>query len=77
MPDFILEQKTRGLDLHLNSRNLPELKVSRTYSEMLESYSRDKNGNRELKEAVSFVRQKLDSARGSSMPSGSVRTPCC
>ena len=63
VPDFILEQNDESLDLHLNSRNLPELKVSRAYSEMLESYSREKAGNKELKEAVSFVRQKLDSAR--------------
>ena len=63
MPDFILEQSDDGLDLHLNSRNVPELKVSRSYSEMLETYSRDKNGNKELKEAVSFVRQKLEAAR--------------
>jgi len=63
VPDFILEQNDEELDLHLNSRNLPELKVSRAYSEMLESYSREKNGNKDLKEAVSFVRQKLDSAR--------------
>ena len=63
MPDFILEQNDNTLDLHLNARNLPDLKVSRTYSEMLESYSRDRNSNKELKEAVTFVRQKLDSAK--------------
>jgi RNA polymerase sigma-54 factor len=63
IPDFILEQTDNGLDLHLNSRNLPDLKVSRTYSEMLEAYSRDRNSNKELKEAVSFVRQKLDAAK--------------
>jgi RNA polymerase sigma-54 factor len=63
MPDFILEQNDNTLDLHLNARNLPDLKVSRTYSEMLESYSRDRNSNKEMKEAVTFVRQKLDSAK--------------
>lgn len=63
IPDFILDQTDNGLELHLNSRNLPDLKVSRTYSEMLEAYSRDRNSNKELKEAVSFVRQKLDAAK--------------
>ena len=63
IPDFILEQTDNGLDLHLNSRNLPDLKVSRTYSEMLEAYSRDRTSNKEMKEAVSFVRQKLDAAK--------------
>ena len=63
IPDFILEQTDNGLDLHLNSRNLPDLKVSRTYSEMLEDYSRNRSSNKEMKEAVAFVRQKLDSAK--------------
>lgn len=63
MPDFILEQTDNGLDLHLNNRNMPDLKVSRTYSGLLESYSRDKSGNRDLKEAVTFVRQKLEAAK--------------
>ncbi len=63
VPDFILEQNDNNLELHLNSRNLPELKVSRVYSQMLENYSRNRNGNREMKEAVTFVRQKLESAK--------------
>jgi RNA polymerase sigma-54 factor len=63
IPDFILENSENGFELHLNSRNLPELKLSRAYNDMLESYSRDKGQNKEMKEAVSFVKQKLDSAR--------------
>jgi RNA polymerase sigma-54 factor len=63
IPDFILENSENGFELHLNSRNLPELKLSRTYNEMLESYTRDKSQNKEMKEAVSFVKQKLDSAK--------------
>jgi RNA polymerase sigma-54 factor len=62
IPDFILENNDGELQLGLNSRNIPELKLSRTYSDMLESYSRNKN-NKQQKEAVSFVKQKLDSAR--------------
>lgn len=63
MPDFILEQTDNGLELHLNSRNLPDLKVSRTYSEMLESYSRDRTASKDMKDAVAFVRQKLEAAK--------------
>lgn len=63
IPDFILENSENGFELFLNSRNLPELKLSRAYNEMLESYSRDKGQNKEMKDAVSFVKQKLDSAK--------------
>jgi RNA polymerase sigma-54 factor len=62
IPDFILENDEGELLLSLNSRNIPELKLSRTYSDMLESYAKDKN-NKQQKEAVSFVKQKLDAAR--------------
>jgi len=63
IPDFILEHSEEGFDLHLNSRNLPELRLSSTYSEMLREYSRDKGNKKEMKEAVLFVKQKIDSAK--------------
>ncbi|HUX57750.1 MAG TPA: RNA polymerase factor sigma-54 [Bacteroidales bacterium] len=63
IPDFILELTEDGFDLHLNSRNLPELKLSSAYSEMLQSYSRDKSQKKEMKDAVLFVKQKIDSAK--------------
>jgi RNA polymerase sigma-54 factor len=63
IPDFILELSEDGFDLHLNSRNLPELRLSSAYSEMLQSYSRDKTQKKEMKDAVMFVKQKIDSAR--------------
>jgi RNA polymerase sigma-54 factor len=63
VPDFTLEARDGELDVTLNSRNLPELRVSRTYSEMLEAYVRDKDKTRTQKDAVAFVKQKLDSAR--------------
>lgn len=64
VPDFILEVNEGELELSLNSRNVPDLRVSRSYYEMLESFSqkKDKN-NRNDKEAVNFVKQKLDSAK--------------
>ncbi len=63
IPDFILEQADDMLMVHLNGRNVPELRVSRTYSEMLKAYTLDKDLNKDMKDAVSFVKQKLDSAR--------------
>jgi RNA polymerase sigma-54 factor len=63
IPDFILELSEDGFDLHLNSRNLPELRLSSAYNEMLKSYSRDKTQKKEMKDAVMFVKQKIDSAK--------------
>ncbi|MCX6322329.1 MAG: RNA polymerase factor sigma-54 [Bacteroidia bacterium] len=63
IPDFILELSEEGFDLHLNSRNLPELRLSAAYNEMLHTYSRDKSQKKEMKDAVLFVKQKIDSAK--------------
>jgi RNA polymerase sigma-54 factor len=63
IPDFILEHSEEGFDLHLNSRNLPELRLSSAYTEMLQAYSRDKSNKREMKDAIMFVKQKIDSAK--------------
>jgi RNA polymerase sigma-54 factor len=63
IPDFILELSEDGFDLHLNSKNLPELRLSAAYSEMLHAYSKAKSQKKEMKDAVLFVKQKIDSAR--------------
>jgi len=63
IPDFILELTEDGFDLHLNARNLPELRLSAAYSEMLHSYSKDRSQKKEMKDAVLFVKQKIDSAK--------------
>jgi RNA polymerase sigma-54 factor len=64
IPDFILENNDGELQLSLNSRNVPDLRVSREYSEMLKSYSTNKGSfSKQQKEAISFVKQKLDSAK--------------
>ncbi len=64
IPDFIVNINNGELELTLNSRNAPELKVNRTYVDMLEkmAQSKDKSKVRQ-KEAMMFVKQKLDSAR--------------
>ncbi|HOU96336.1 MAG TPA: RNA polymerase factor sigma-54 [Bacteroidales bacterium] len=63
IPDFILEMTEDGFELHLNSRNLPELRLSKNYTEMLKNYSRDKLKSKEMKDAIMFMKQKIDSAR--------------
>ncbi len=62
MPDFIIHNNDGTLELSLNSRNAPELHLSRTYMDMLESYSESKKTKKE-KEAFMFVKQKIDSAK--------------
>ncbi|MBI9069399.1 MAG: RNA polymerase factor sigma-54 [Salinivirgaceae bacterium] len=63
-PDFILENHEGDFEILLNERNVPDLKVSKTYSEMLEAVARKKEKrNRQDKETITFVKQKLDSAR--------------
>ena len=64
VPDFILEESEGNLQLYLNSNNVPELRLSRTYSDMFESYNANKaSASKEDKDAITFVKQKLDSAR--------------
>jgi len=64
IPDFILENNEGDLELALNVKNLPELRVSKTYSTMLQTYQYNRGHNsKSQKEALSFVKQKLDSAR--------------
>lgn len=64
IPDFILDNKDGELQLSLNARNVPELRISNAYSEMLESYSKNKKDHSQSeKNAISFVKQKLDSAK--------------
>jgi RNA polymerase sigma-54 factor len=64
VPDFILENDENKLTVLLNNSNIPELRVSSTYNEMFKDYAGNKqNQNREMKDAVMFVKQKIDSAR--------------
>jgi len=64
VPDFILENQEGELILSLNNKNIPELRINRNYSDMLEEYTKNKsNQSKEMKDAVMFVKQKLDSAK--------------
>ncbi len=63
IPDFILTTRDGKIDIALNSRNAPELRVSPAYSEMFKAYAKSDKKDKKLKETVTFVKQKLDAAR--------------
>lgn len=62
-PDFLLTNVGNKLELTLNSRNAPELRISRSFADMLDTYDKSNKTNKVLKETVSFVKQKLDAAK--------------
>lgn len=62
IPDFILTVTDGMIDLSLNSRNDPDLRISKSFKEMLDSYAKDKK-NKSAKEAVTFIRAKIDAAK--------------
>ncbi len=65
IPDFIINYDNGELLLTLNSRNAPELHISRKYKDMMEDYSKskDKKEKKKNREALTFVKQKIDSAK--------------
>ena len=63
IPDFHISNNDSVLILTLNSKNAPELRVSRSYIDMFEHYDKAASKDKKLKEAVQFVKQKLDSAK--------------
>ena len=64
VPDFIIENDNGVITVQLNNSNVPELRINSTYNEMFEDYTNNKsNQTREMKDAVMFVKQKIDAAR--------------
>lgn len=63
IPDFSLTNNGGKLELTLNSKNAPELKISRSFAEMLDTYDKSTKNNKALKETVTFVKQRLDAAK--------------
>jgi RNA polymerase sigma-54 factor len=63
IPDFHITKNDGVLTLTLNSKNAPELRVSKSYQEMFQHYEKTAEKDKKLKEAVHFVKQKLDSAK--------------
>jgi len=62
-PDFTIRIVDGELELTINGRNIPELRVSNAYAEMLDTYKNTEKKSTEQKEAVMFVKQKLDAAK--------------
>ncbi|WP_097130643.1 RNA polymerase factor sigma-54 [Pedobacter xixiisoli] len=63
IPDFHISNNDSTLVLTLNARNAPELRVSRSYMDMFDHYDKASQKDKKMKEAVQFVKQKLDSAK--------------
>ena len=63
VPDFTIRIVDGELELLLNGRNAPELHVSKDYQEMLQSYKDTSEKSNSQKDAVQFIKQKLDSAK--------------
>jgi RNA polymerase sigma-54 factor len=63
VPDFSIKLIDGELDLVLNARNAPELHVSREYNTMLKTYQESSIKSKSQKDAVFFIKQKLDAAK--------------
>ncbi len=63
VPDFFIYNNAGKLELTLNSRNAPELRISEGYRDMLKDYDRGAKRDKRQKEAVMFIKQKIDSAK--------------
>ena len=63
VPDFTIKIVDGELELTLNGRNAPELHVSKDYTNMLKGYKEAKDKSKSQKEAVQFIKQKLDGAK--------------
>ena len=63
IPDFIIKINDGELELTLNGRNAPEMHVSQEYTNMLKGYKAAKEKSKSQKDAVMFIKQKLDAAK--------------
>jgi len=63
IPDFFVYNNNGTLELTLNARNAPELRVSEGYREMLKTYDSNAKQSKSQREAVVFIKQKIDAAK--------------
>ena len=64
IPDFVVEAHNGELILSMNNRGVPDMRINREYAEMFQDYTANKaNQTAERRDAVQFVKQKLDSAQ--------------
>jgi len=63
VPDFYVYNNNGKLEVSLNSLNAPDLRISEGYMEMMKAYERSEKKNKEQREAVNFIKSKLDGAK--------------
>lgn len=63
IPDFFIVNNNGKLELTLNSKNAPDLRISEGYRDMLKDYEKGNKKDKRQKEAVLFIKQKIDSAK--------------
>lgn len=63
VPDFIIENREGVLQLRLNTRNAPDLRISSTFKEMMAAYQESEKKDKAQKQAILFIKQKIDSAK--------------
>ncbi|HTS45625.1 MAG TPA: RNA polymerase factor sigma-54 [Puia sp.] len=63
VPDFFIFNNNGSLEITLNSRNAPDLRISEGYREMLKNYEKGSKKDKRQKEAVLFIKQKIDAAK--------------
>ena len=63
VPDFFIFNNVGKLELTLNSKNAPDLRISEGYRDMLKEYDRGSKKDKRQKEAVLFIKQKIDAAK--------------
>ncbi len=63
IPDFILSNNAGELTVSLNSANAPELRISNHFKEMITDYKKTKQKSKQQKDAMLFIKQKIDSAK--------------
>lgn len=63
IPDFTVKNDMGELELLLNMRNAPDLKVSSSFKEMYSSYKESKEKSADKKNAILFIKQKMDAAK--------------
>ena len=63
IPDFFIANNVGKLELSLNSKNAPDLRISEGYRDMLKDYDKGTKKDKRQKEAVLFIKQKIDSAK--------------
>jgi RNA polymerase sigma-54 factor len=63
IPDFTVEEINGELEVLLNGKNAPDLRISDSFKEMLHSYAKGNTKDKKTKEAVTFIKQKIDAAK--------------